>query len=166
MWCLACSDIEPTNELDRLLAQKEANDGVPFALECLSPQTNFIQELFECHPDLYRRLYREVAPPLTANERERRIARFGRFLEDATRRGRTKLLPPGVGPSREPDAHGGAGRSRGGQSLPSRSRDSQQLGANRAPLGHRSTECDFADHRSDHINGSRSRRSVAGGRRR
>jgi hypothetical protein len=95
VWCLACADVEPTNDLDESLARKRSSDEVPFAIEVLSPQTNFIKELFECFPDLYRRLYRVDGPALDPRERHRRIERFRRFLDEATRRGRTKLLPPG-----------------------------------------------------------------------
>jgi hypothetical protein len=95
VWCLACAHVEPTNDLDESLARKRESDEVPFAIEVLSPQTNFIKELFECFPDLYRRLYREEGPPLDGRERRRRIERFRQFLDAATRRGRAKLLPPG-----------------------------------------------------------------------
>ena len=95
VWCLALAHVEPGNWLDERLTWANECLELPFFLDVLSPARGSIKKLFECHPDLYSRLYTD--PPTRAldrAERERRLAAFAAFLRESTERGRRQALRP------------------------------------------------------------------------
>ena len=60
-WILVSPNLDPNNELDRLVERWNAAQRFPFTVQIWSPQTG-IRELFTIDPGIYRSLYGEDAP--------------------------------------------------------------------------------------------------------
>jgi hypothetical protein len=82
VWCLALSDVEPSNEVDDLLNVAPQKFALDFALTVISPSRESIKWLYSCHPDLYRQQYGSEPLRMTSGERAARVSRFGEWLEE------------------------------------------------------------------------------------
>ena len=60
-WILVSPNLDPNNELDRMVERWNATQLFPFTVQIWSPQTA-IRELFTIDPDIYRSLYNEDPP--------------------------------------------------------------------------------------------------------
>jgi type I restriction enzyme M protein len=60
-WILISPNLDPNNELDRMVERWNATQLFPFTVQIWSPQTG-IRELFTIDPDIYRSLYDEDPP--------------------------------------------------------------------------------------------------------
>nr|WP_225954174.1 pentapeptide repeat-containing protein [Kibdelosporangium phytohabitans] len=60
-WILVSPDLDPNNELDRLVERWNATRRFPFAIQIWSPQTG-VKELFAAEPGIYRDLYGHEPP--------------------------------------------------------------------------------------------------------
>ena len=60
-WILVSPDLDPNNELDRMVEAWNAAQRFPFTVQIWSPQTG-VRELFAIEPDIYRSLYGEDPP--------------------------------------------------------------------------------------------------------
>ena len=73
-WILISPDLDPNNELDKLVERWNATQRFPFTVQIWSPQTG-IRELFAIDPDIYRSLYGED-PPVPQRDDADVIAEF------------------------------------------------------------------------------------------
>jgi hypothetical protein len=82
VWCLALANVEPSNELDDVIAAAPDNLSAEFALAVLSPLRGRLKRLYWCHPDLFRAQYPSEAPPtLTRRERNLLLEDFSAWLD-------------------------------------------------------------------------------------
>ena len=110
-WILVSPNLDPNNELDRLVERWNAAQRFPFTVQIWSPQTG-IRELFTIDPDIYRSLYGEdppesrrdaadvlaefserLRPPVRMPERLRRYVQDPRSFVEPSERGWLDQLP-------------------------------------------------------------------------
>ena len=110
-WILISPNLDPNNELDRLVERWNAAQRFPFTVQIWSPQTG-IRELFTIDPDIYRSLYGEdppksrrdaadilaefserLRPPVRMPERLRRYVQDPRSFVEPSERGWLDQLP-------------------------------------------------------------------------
>ena len=82
-WILISPNLDPNNELDRLVERWNAAQRFPFTVQIWSPQTG-IKELFASDPGIYRGLYGED-PPESRRDAAVVLAEFSERLRPSVR---------------------------------------------------------------------------------